>query len=113
MLNAATHLLDIDGDEIPAEAQQQAVRRDYPIARCGIFPAPVADLQLRRAFQSCRDRKIDAFATQRAWTWPRCMSLRSEERRVGNECVSTCRSRWWQYHYKKKQKENRKKKTEV
>src|SRR3546814_12163258 len=23
---------------------------------------------------------------------------RSEERRVGNECVSTCRSRWSQYH---------------
>src|SRR3546814_15974811 len=22
---------------------------------------------------------------------------RSEERRVGNECVSTCRSWWWQY----------------
>src|SRR3546814_7668001 len=22
----------------------------------------------------------------------------SEERRVGNECVSTCRSRWSQYH---------------
>src|SRR3546814_7365513 len=27
---------------------------------------------------------------------------RSEERRVGKECVSTCRSRWSQYHYKKK-----------
>src|SRR3546814_19536858 len=27
---------------------------------------------------------------------------RSEERRVGKECVSTCRSRWWQYHKKKK-----------
>src|SRR3546814_17659560 len=26
---------------------------------------------------------------------------RSEERRVGYECVSTCRSRWSQYHYKK------------
>src|SRR3546814_20235669 len=25
---------------------------------------------------------------------------RSEERRVGKECVSTCRSRWSQYHYK-------------
>src|SRR3546814_8957848 len=25
-------------------------------------------------------------------------SLRSEERRVGNECVSTCRSRWSPYH---------------
>src|SRR3546814_19250535 len=24
--------------------------------------------------------------------------IRSEERRVGNECVSTCRSRWSQYH---------------
>src|SRR3546814_20083646 len=24
---------------------------------------------------------------------------RSEERRVGKECVSTCRSRWSQYHY--------------
>src|SRR3546814_17700681 len=25
---------------------------------------------------------------------------RSEERRVGKECVSTCRSRWAPYHYK-------------
>src|SRR3546814_19742704 len=25
---------------------------------------------------------------------------RSEERRVGQECVSTCRSRWSPYHYK-------------
>src|SRR3546814_18368373 len=24
--------------------------------------------------------------------------FRSEERRVGKECVSTCRSRWWPYH---------------
>src|SRR3546814_17770920 len=27
---------------------------------------------------------------------------RSEERRVGKECVRTCRSRWWPYHSKKK-----------
>src|SRR3546814_20874829 len=27
--------------------------------------------------------------------------LRSEERRVGKECVSTCRSRWLPYHIKK------------
>src|SRR3546814_19981932 len=26
--------------------------------------------------------------------------FRSEELRVGKECVSRCRSRWWQYHYK-------------
>src|SRR3546814_15125262 len=29
---------------------------------------------------------------------------RSEERRVGKECVSTCRSRWSPYHSKKKHK---------
>src|SRR3546814_17028044 len=28
--------------------------------------------------------------------------IRSEERRVGKECVSTCRSRWSPYHSKKK-----------
>src|SRR3546814_2309457 len=28
-------------------------------------------------------------------------NFRSEERRVGKECVSTCRSRWPPYHYKK------------
>src|SRR3546814_20434655 len=26
----------------------------------------------------------------------------SDERRVGKECVSTCRSRWLPYHYKQK-----------
>src|SRR3546814_12657541 len=31
---------------------------------------------------------------------------RSEERRVGKECVSTCRSRWSPYHSKKKNKRN-------
>src|SRR3546814_17679301 len=30
---------------------------------------------------------------------------RSEERRVGKECVSTCRSRWSPYHSKKKKKQ--------
>src|SRR3546814_15920395 len=29
---------------------------------------------------------------------PRPIRIRSEERRVGKECVSTCRSRWSQYH---------------
>src|SRR3546814_13639218 len=28
-------------------------------------------------------------------------NMRSEERRVGKECVSTCRSRWWPFHKKK------------
>src|SRR3546814_2417748 len=32
------------------------------------------------------------------------MAKRSEERRVGKECVSTCRSRWSPYHEKKKKR---------
>src|SRR3546814_15390088 len=32
--------------------------------------------------------------------------VRSEERRVGKECVSTCRTRWSPYHSKKKKKKN-------
>src|SRR3546814_19708381 len=33
---------------------------------------------------------------------------RSEERRVGKECVSTCRSRWSPYHKKKKKEQKTK-----
>src|SRR3546814_19502725 len=31
-------------------------------------------------------------------TRPASTFARSEERRVGKACVSTCRSRWWPYH---------------
>src|SRR3546814_1090158 len=43
-------------------------------------------------------RAIDGVA--RAATWQQLLQLlaRSEERRVGKECVSTCRSRWSPYH---------------
>src|SRR3546814_19189721 len=37
-----------------------------------------------------------------AVTDPAMRPVRSEESRVGQECVSTCRSRWSPYHYKKK-----------
>src|SRR3546814_11144850 len=35
------------------------------------------------------------FGPEPSWTYA---VLRSEERRVGKECVSTCRSRWSPYH---------------
>src|SRR3546814_11321334 len=49
----------------------------------------------------------DRVARQRAGQRGEYLSVggrayRSEERRVGKECVSTCRSRWSPYHYKKK-----------
>src|SRR3546814_18872423 len=41
-------------------------------------------------------------APPRLRTPPAPARERSEERRVGKECVSTCRSRWAPYHAKKK-----------
>src|SRR3546814_16891924 len=38
---------------------------------------------------------------------PAGVGMRSEERRVGKECVSTCRSRWSPYHKKKKKHKKR------
>src|SRR3546814_14703544 len=37
------------------------------------------------------------------WNFQPAVPLRSEESRVGKECVSTCRSRWSPCHEKKKQ----------
>src|SRR3546814_5524209 len=52
---------------------------------CGVAPQPSANLP-----------------SQQAATWSAIASevvlVRSEERRVGKECVSTCRSRWSPYH---------------
>src|SRR3546814_15944410 len=39
-----------------------------------------------------------AKAVSRTCTGDWTSGIRSEERRVGQECVSTCRSRWSQYH---------------
>src|SRR3546814_7002776 len=36
--------------------------------------------------------------SDRKWCYIRMDGTRSEERRVGKECVSTCRSRWSPYH---------------
>src|SRR3546814_12304325 len=41
---------------------------------------------------------FDAETTPYAWNFG---GQRSEERRVGTECVSTCRSRWSPYHEQK------------
>src|SRR3546814_18362481 len=60
---------------------------------------------------------VASFRTPRACCWlsniaicpargcvdVKSLKIRSEERRVGKECVSTCRSRWSPYHEKKKE----------
>src|SRR3546814_14477242 len=51
----------------------------------------------------CDVRHLALCAALREEELPHLEAIRrSEERRVGKECVSTCRSRWSPYHSKKK-----------
>src|SRR3546814_609490 len=52
-----------------------------------------------RVLHPRHSRKGGMTASKRNLAFP---SFRSEERRVGKECVCTCRSRWSACHYKKK-----------
>src|SRR3546814_5335658 len=67
------------------------VRVVHSVTRDGGFVAiwsDITEIKAREAaLRTARDR---AEAASKA--------KRSEERRVGKECVSTCRSRWSQYH---------------
>src|SRR3546814_2566512 len=62
---------------------------------------------LRRWAQTQRSTTLSPRPTLPCATMPRSAEsraastpIRSEERRVGKECVSTCRSRWSSYHSK-------------
>src|SRR3546814_10063245 len=75
-----------------------------------VFQVHVEDAEGRVVVQrQLRRAQVEAFFARQpasvvgieacgsAHDWGRRLR-RSEERRVGKECVSTCRSRWWPYH---------------
>src|SRR3546814_2207584 len=64
----------------------------HHLARRTVERDDVAGLQRHAADEDGAAPVIDA-----------AVAGRSEESRVGKECVSTCRSRWSPYHYKKKE----------
>src|SRR3546814_16495210 len=72
--------------------------------RFGVVLARCSDEQMARAadriLAAVREEPVDAAGTRVHVT----VSIRSEERRVGNGCVCTCRSRWSTYPYKKKKR---------
>src|SRR3546814_18003440 len=80
---------------------QRAALTEGPMARCrpppppptAVVPLPIASRQGGSEWQLTTPKRTGAIR-------------RSEERRVGKECVSQCRSRWSQYPYKKKQQCN-------
>src|SRR3546814_1856025 len=65
------------------------------------------DPALRLVVEALQCRRLDRIDGQAAAIFhdpDNAVAGRSEERRVGKECVSTCRSRWSPYHYKKNQR---------
>src|SRR3546814_16910109 len=69
-------------------------RRIEPAPRLEAWHAEIAGW--RRAWQ---DFIRPGFETHSQPIRPeRIVADRSDERRVGKACVSTCRSRWWPYH---------------
>ena len=68
------------------------IKRDYPGSEVFI----TATLQEVDELMTVEPEIIALDATARPR--PGLLKVRSEERRVGKECVSTCRSRWSPYH---------------
>src|SRR3546814_16455819 len=59
------------------------------------------DLTAAETVAAALDR-IAPWVVVNAAGWVRVDEARSDERSVGNECVSPCRSRWVPYHSKRK-----------
>src|SRR3546814_14443922 len=72
-----------DGPTLPAQVERLEAPALWPRDPPARFRKSVPDRWLRLTIREGRNR-------------------RSEERRVGKECVSTCRSRWSPYHQKER-----------
>src|SRR3546814_10033071 len=77
---------DVCSSDLSTEAASTNTRATGPFS-CGIRLPGFLVLLLSDAFAGAVVQTIALVAT-----------MRSEERRVGQECVSTCRSRWSPYH---------------
>src|SRR3546814_13353290 len=83
---------------IKKPGQRMRIERKRWLQACRIGLAYLQDLGVDPGFGTAV-RKL----TRRKDVAPVCeqergLGIRSEERRVGKECVSTCRSRWSPYH---------------
>src|SRR3546814_12214713 len=69
-------------------------------ARVGMS-APAVKERLSRLEETgvIRGYRIDLDTKALGWPITAYVRVKSEERRVGKECVSTCRSRWSPYQY--------------
>src|SRR3546814_13000003 len=90
--HGARALLDA-GLTLNGDAPEELIARAIPVFlehyadNICTFSAPYPGLEL-----ALEELRIEGFR----------LAISSEERRVGKECVSTCRSRWSRYPYNKK-----------
>src|SRR3546814_14537615 len=101
MIPPAAILVEGDDDEhlLPLRALLQRVDHSGDMAIAGV------DIRIAGVHVEIALRLVEGNRRQRArldigeeFVGPRRLTQRSEERRVGKECVSTCRSRWSPYH---------------
>ena len=85
----------------PTVVEPQTEPRQRGTAQCMEALARANQVRLARAALkrdiSAGHRSVTEVITDSPWE-AESMSLRSEERRVGKECVRLCRSRWSPYH---------------
>src|SRR3546814_11051954 len=88
-----------------AASMDRDSREQAGSASDGLYGRPSAVPWLEaRGSRERAGAEIDARRPSSSSKMSACAMVRSEERRVGKECVSTCRSRWLQSHYNKKRR---------
>src|SRR3546814_19170903 len=97
---------DVCSSDLRRDLWRQSGSHPDPCRGKGADQAPDDRLLHELGRHGRRRRQAAAHAAQGrdARCRHRTAAPRSEERRVGKECVSTCRSRWSPYHSKKKKK---------
>src|SRR3546814_14021417 len=76
---------------------RQETRDLIMVSMAGVGPAGDLDGLPRHGWRSWKAESASDIL-RLLKTQPHACFARSEERRVGKECVSTCRSRWSPYH---------------
>src|SRR3546814_12676362 len=97
---------DWSSDVCSSDLQYQVIMKPSPANLQELYLGSLTEIGIDPLLHDIRFAEDDwESPTLGAWglgweVW--CDGMRSEERRVGKECVSTCRSRWSPYHSKKK-----------
>src|SRR3546814_16832337 len=92
-------------DALPLVREGEVEGRAPPIEAVGVVQHGIGVHHVDLAFADHLDVRLEltlhVVDLRYALLCAPILAARSAERRVGKECVSTCRSRWSPYHYKK------------